>query len=200
MAFKKDFKVNLLRLNHRLERDKRVTTHLFLAARALGVESAFYSGQKDKRIEDNLAKIRKYWGGTFKARHILNWKKNTKKWKETKDIIHLTMYGLPIQNVIAQIRESSRDKVVIVGGAKVLGLTYKIADWNVSITSQPHSEISALSIFLHEVFKGKELVQIPKNALLRIIPQKDSKRIDQFLSKKIVDNIGNDIYQNREKK
>ena len=45
-------KIILLRLNHRIERDKRASTHLFLAARALGVSEAFYSGEKDAKIEE----------------------------------------------------------------------------------------------------------------------------------------------------
>ena len=78
---------------------------------------------------------------------------------------------------LLKIRESGKNKLIIVGGAKVPGIIYKLSDWNISITSQPHSEISALSIFLHELFQGEELLQDFKNAKLKIIPQSRGKKV-----------------------
>jgi len=59
---------------------------------------------------------------------------------------------LPIQDVISKIRASKKEKFSCYWRPKVPGSMYKMADWNISVTSQPHSEISALSIFLHEFF------------------------------------------------
>jgi len=87
------------------------------------------------------------------------------------------MYGLPIQSVISPIRESSKDKLVIVGGAKVPGEVFQEADWNVSVTSQPHSEISALCIFLHELFEGRELSRTFEDAKMEIVPQARGKMV-----------------------
>ena len=44
-------------------------------------------------------------------------------------------------------REDGSDILIIVGGSKVPGKVYKAADWNVSVTTQPHSEVSSLAIF-----------------------------------------------------
>jgi len=49
----------VLRLNHRPKRDKRVTTHLLLAARAFGAAGAIYSGEKDEKVEESLEKVMK---------------------------------------------------------------------------------------------------------------------------------------------
>lgn len=171
------WKIWVLRLNHRPMRDKRVTTHLFLTARAFGAEGAFYSGEYDEKVEESLRKVNKSWGGKFSTIFSKEWKDVIHKWKKDNgEVIHLTMYGLPIQDVIGKIRLSSPKKLVIVGGAKVPREIYNLADWNVSITSQPHSEVSALSVFLHELFEGKELKNFD-NASQKIVPQSKGKKV-----------------------
>jgi tRNA (cytidine56-2'-O)-methyltransferase len=184
----KKWRIYLLRLNHRPERDKRVTTHLFLAARALGVDGAFYSGKSDKKIENSVEKVKKSWGGSFKLEYVKDWRKIVKEWKELGgEIVHLTMYGLPIQDVIKEIRGSPRDKLVIVGGAKVPAEAFQLADWNVSITSQPHSEVSALSIFLHELFEGQELRWRIEDGKIRVVPNAKGKKVVKNEEKKEAD-------------
>lgn len=174
----KRWKVYVLRLNHRPSRDKRVTTHLFLTARAFGADGAFYSGQKDERIERSMEKVNESWGGNFEVKYVQNWRKVTKEWKKHGgEVIHLTMYGLPAQKTIEQISESPKDKLLVVGGAKVPGEIYELADWNVSITSQPHSEISALSVFLHMLFGGEEFSVAFKGAKMKIVPQSKGKKV-----------------------
>ncbi len=171
-------RIFVLRLNHRTARDKRVTTHLFLAARAFGATGAFYSGQRDEKIEASIRKANEAWGGPFELRYKQDWKTTIKQWQQQGgEIIHLTMYGLPMQDTIDQIRGSPKDKLVVVGGAKVPGTVYQMADWNVSVTAQPHSEISALSVFLHELQKGEELHKTFEKAKTRIVPQAKGKKI-----------------------
>lgn len=173
----KNRKVYVLRLNHRPKRDKRVTTHLFLAARAFGADGAFYSGQRDGKIERSVEKVKKTWGGSFGVEYTEDWKKLAKKWQEDGgEAVHLTVYGLPVQDVIEQIIASPKDKLILVGGAKVPGTVYELADWNVSVTSQPHSEVSALSVFLHELFEGKELSSNFENAWIEVVPQAKGKK------------------------
>ncbi len=75
------------------------------------------------------------------------------------------------------INFSIKNKLIVVGGSKVPRIVYKLSDWNISVTSQPHSEISALSVFLHDLFEGKELSKIFCNAKLRIVPQSNSKKV-----------------------
>jgi len=171
-------KVCVLRLGHRQARDKRATTHLFLTARAFGAAKIIYTGQRDERLEETIRKVTNIWGGTLEVEYEKDWKKTVKIWKDhDTEVIHLTMYGLPIQSVISPIRESSKDKLVIVGGAKVPGEVFQEADWNVSVTSQPHSEISALCIFLHELFEGRELSRTFEDAKMEIVPQARGKMV-----------------------
>ena len=171
-------KVYVLRLSHRPTRDKRVTTHLFLAARAFGADGAFYSGERDEKIERSVEKVKKSWGGTFGVEYVQDWRRIVKDWKEDGgEAVHLTVYGLPIQDVIEQVIASPKDKLVLVGGAKVPGVAYELADWNVSVTSQPHSEVSALGVFLHELFGGRELSRTFENAGIRAVPQAKGKKI-----------------------
>ncbi len=119
-------KIWVLRLNHRSERDKRVTTHLFLAARAFGADGVFYSGERDEKVERSVEKVNKSWGGCFEVKFCHNWKQTVKEWKHGGgDIIHLTMYGLPVQEVIDEIKVSLKNKFIVVGGAKVPGSAYE---------------------------------------------------------------------------
>ena len=173
-----EWKIFILRLNHRPNRDKRVTTHLRLAARAFGASGAYYTGQRDEKVEASVQKVNQSWGSYFYVEHVKNWRGIIKQWKEGEgEIIHLTMYGLPVQQIIEQMKMSPRDKLIIVGGAKVPSEVYDLADWNASVTTQPHSEISALSVFLHMLFEGHELSTSFENAEIRIVPQSKGKSI-----------------------
>ena len=168
----------VLRLSHRRERDKRVTTHLFLASRAFGADGVFYSGERDEKVERSVEKVNKSWGGAFEVKYCRSWKQTVSEWKRGgREVVHLTMYGLPLQEAIGEIRSSPKDKLIVVGGAKVPGAMYSLADWNVSVTSQPHSEVSALSVFLHELFEGKEFSMQFRDAEWRIIPQAKGKKV-----------------------
>jgi len=168
----------VLRLFHRVSRDKRVSSHLALVARAFGARGMYYCGQRDPLIEETIEKVNSQWGGDFKIIYVDSYIKLIKKWKkEDGEVIHLTMYGIPVDKVIKTIRESRKKKLVIVGGEKVPGIVYELANWNISITNQPHSEVAALAVFLHEFFEGKELYFEFKGAKLRIIPQERGKKV-----------------------
>ncbi len=167
-------KVFVLRLGHRAGRDPRISTHCGLVSRALGANGIAYSGERDQGVLDRVKNVSKEWGGKFEVKHEKNWKSFAKKWKGK--VAHLTMYGLPVQKVIGKIRKE-KNLLVVVGGEKVPPEVYDLADWNVSVTGQPHSEIAALGIFLDRVFKGKELDKIFPKARKRIIPQKRGKKV-----------------------
>ncbi|HIE14302.1 TPA: tRNA (cytidine(56)-2'-O)-methyltransferase [Candidatus Bathyarchaeota archaeon] len=170
--------VYILRLGHRPQRDKRITTHIMLAARALGASGVYYSGEKDTTVEKKLNDVTSRWGGSFRVEYVKNWRKFLLEWKrKDREVIHLTMYGIPIQDIISVIKSTDRDKLVVVGGPKVPKEIFEIADFNVAITSQPHSEVSALAIFLHEIFEGKELKRSFEGAKIRIIPQAKGKKV-----------------------
>jgi tRNA (cytidine56-2'-O)-methyltransferase len=168
--------VTVLRLGHRPERDKRLSTHVLLAARAFGADGAIYAGTEDPRLEERVAKIVEDWGGGFTVQYMDSWRGTVKAWKG--DVVHLTMYGLPVQEVIQDIRMSPEPKLVVVGGPKVPREIYDLARWNVSVTTQPHSEVSALAVFLHMLFCGEELEKSFEGASLRIKPMGHGKEVE----------------------
>jgi len=75
------------------------------------------------------------------------------------------------------------DILVIVGSEKMPGEVFKIADWNVSVTSQPMSEIAALAIFLDWYTNHQEFDREFLDARLRIVPSKNGKEIRQVSEK-----------------
>ncbi len=169
--------IYVLRLGHRISRDKRISTHCGLVARAFGARGIFYSGEKDTSLEKSINSAVREWGGHFEIKHVNNWKRFIKDFRGQK--IHLTMYGLPVQKTIPKIRKPRKDILVIVGGEKVPGEVYQLADFNVSVTSQPHSEVAALAIFLHEYFQGMELTRKFNNTKRKVIPQERGKKVIQ---------------------
>ncbi len=166
--------IEILRLNHRIARDKRVSTHVALTARAFHASKLYYTGQQDREMEESINKVTKRFGGNFEIIYTDNDKKliESKK-KENYIIVHLTVYGLPIQDKIKNIRKL-KNVLVIIGGKKVEPQIYNLSDINMSIGNQPHSEVSSLAIFLHEYFEGKELISEFKNYKVKIIGIKNN--------------------------
>ncbi len=178
--FSKYKKVYVYRLGHRRERDKRMTTHVGLVARAFGANGFILHGECDTKILEKLNKVLETWGGKeYFYMECDNEPLNFfKKWKTNGgEVIHLTMYGLPIHEVIDNIRKSRRPKLIVVGAGKVPGFVYENADYNVSVTTQPHSEVAALAIFLDRLYCGKELDISFKDAKLKVIPSPRGKRV-----------------------
>lgn len=165
--------ITVLRLGHRKKRDVRLTTHCCLVARAFGAGKIVLSGEKDVQVMNSIKKVVKNWGGHFKIEHQKSWKSWLKKQKSKK--VHLTMYGLPFQKDISVIRKH-KNLIVIIGSEKVPGEVYGLSDYNIAITSQPHSEAAALAIFLYEYSKRKLKTNF-KNAKLKIKPQKKGKKV-----------------------
>ena len=78
------------------------------------------------------------------------------KWKrEMGTVVHLTMYGENLPHAIGRLE--SEKLMVVVGAEKVPPDLYRLADYNVAVTNQPHSEIAALSVFLDHLQRGQEL-------------------------------------------
>ncbi|MFX1296485.1 MAG: tRNA (cytidine(56)-2'-O)-methyltransferase, partial [Promethearchaeota archaeon] len=125
---------------------------------------------------EKIIEVRDRFGGEFFVEIGQKWKDVVRSWnKSEREIIHLTMYGIPLPNIIENIRGSQKDKLIVIGGAKTPPFVYKIATYNVSITNQPHSEIAALAIFLDYYFQGKEFDRKFDGAKLEIIPDKKEK-------------------------
>ena len=167
--------IEVLRIGQRLVRDDRVTTHVALVARAFGA-ARIYMNEVNPEIKDTLEKINKTWGGDFEISFIDNWKEIIKKKKDSFKTVHLTMYGENINDVEANLK-NEQDLLIVVGAEKVPREIYDLADYNVAIGGQPHSEISALAVLLDRILKGKQF-QIPfENAQRKIIPTKQGKNV-----------------------
>lgn len=99
--------------------------------------------------------------------------------REGRTIVHLTMYGLPLQVKIDQLRGVDKF-LLVVGGPKVPGEVYKLADYNLGVTSQPHSEIAALAILMHELQSGEELKKEFKVSRIKIVPSEKGKKVEKL--------------------
>lgn len=173
------YKLTILRLDHRPYRDKRITTHCALVGRAFGADNFYFSGVEDSGIITVITKTNENWGGNYQIEYVEDALSFAKSFKEKGGIIiHLTMYGLKVQEKIEEIKKLKKSKnvLLIVGGAKVPPEYFQIADYNIAIGNQPHSEVSALALILYlidESCLNKEY----KNSKLKIVPGNDFKKI-----------------------
>ncbi len=170
-------KVIILRLGHRISRDHRISTHCGLVARALGADGIVYTGEHDQSVLESVRRVSEQWGGRFAAQYEAGWKKVVAAYKRKGfAVVHLTVYGMPVQKTIRRIK--NRGKIlVVIGGEKVPWEMYGLADFNVSVTGQPHSEIAALAVFLDRLFAGKELDRKFAGAKKIVVPQERGKKI-----------------------
>ena len=106
----------VLRIGHRPERDKRVTTHVALTARAFGA-SKMYLSRPDSRIVKTINDVVKKFGGNFSVETVSNPKKIAKEWKGK--VIHLTMFGLPFRDFIEELKVEASSILFVVGSEKV---------------------------------------------------------------------------------
>lgn len=147
-------RLGVLRLGHRPGRDKRITTHVCLTARALGAD-AVYIHEADERIVDTVNGVVERFGGPFHVEGVDSWKNVLREWKEGgATIVHLTMYGCRIKEALPRIPVRG-DVLLVVGAEKVPFEVYEMADLNVGVGSQPHSEVAALAILLDRFFEGR---------------------------------------------
>ncbi len=169
--------ITILRLGHRKERDARISTHCGLVARAFGAREIIYTGEKDEKMMNSVKDVAKRWGGPFSVKYTESWRGVIRKHKKKGfSVIHLSIYGEPIQNKIKKILRL-KNVLLIIGSEKVPSEVYKLSDFNINVTQQPHSEVAALAVFLHECFHGKELNKKFKKAKIKVIPQERGKKV-----------------------
>lgn len=167
--------IELLRLGHRLPRDQRTTTHCGLAARALGAEKMWYTGDRDQEMEQGLQSLTQRFGGPFSASWIEDeYKLIEKKKKEGFAIIHLTMYGQDFEKISVK----DKKQLLVVGGEKVPPELYQKSTYNISIGNQPHSEVAAIALYLYKNFGVKKdfkdaKVEIEPSARTKILKTKE---------------------------
>jgi tRNA (cytidine56-2'-O)-methyltransferase len=168
----------VLRLGHRPGRDERMTSHVGLTARALGADRVILAGDGASRRE-TIEDITDRFGGPFEVETTDSPLGQLDGWEGA--VVHLTMYGLPIQDVEGEIRAAFHDGLpllVVVGAEKVSFDVYEAADWNVGVTNQPHSEVASLAVFLDRLFEGAELDREWDDAERAVVPQAEGKQVE----------------------
>lgn len=173
--------VAVIRIGHRVVRDARVTTHCALVARAFGAKAITICGEEDEELIKGLRKTTEQWGGPFYITYGSSWRSACSAAKRRGGmLVHATMYGIPIQKIKKKLQRKKK-LAIVVGSQKVPSEVFALADFNVAVTNQPHSEVAALAILLHEIFGGKELEKRFKNCKIRITPTERGKKVEKLL-------------------
>ncbi len=172
----RDHEVVVVRYGHRPGRDDRMTTHVGLTARALGADRVVFPDNAGNAVE-TVRDITERFGGPFTVESRSLGPGIARNWDGT--VVHLTMYGLPVQEVEADVRAAheSASLLVVVGGEKVPFGFYEHADYNVGVTNQPHSEVAGLAVFLDRLFEGAELDREWTDADRRVVPEATGKTV-----------------------
>jgi len=131
----------------------------------------------DRELEETLRRVSQDFGGSFSVETGVPWRSTIMKWKDSGGkIVHLTAYGLRLSDVITEIRRSESPKMIVVGAEKMPGEVFQLADWNVAVTNQPISEVSALGIFL-DWLDGHRLSKDFQGGKMKIVPSKRGKSV-----------------------
>jgi tRNA (cytidine56-2'-O)-methyltransferase len=169
-------KIVILRLGHRPQRDKRITTHVGLTARAFGAEGMLLASE-DSKLAENINDVSARWGGDFYVKNDVNWKSEIRKWKdEGGKVCHLSMYGVNLPDAVAQISQCEK-LMIVVGAEKVPFEIYELADWNVAVGNQPHSEVAAVAVTLDRIATTDPLRNEFQGGELTIVPEKCGKKV-----------------------
>ena len=158
-----------------------MTTHVCLTARALGADGVIIADQEDKVVESTIRDVTNRFGGPFEVQSGKPWRQAIRDWRTAGGrIVHLTAYGLPLPKILPEIHGINKDLLVVVGSEKMPGEIFKIADWNVSVTNQPMSEVAALAIFLDWFKQHREFDHEFSKAQVQIVPSRTGKEIQQL--------------------
>jgi tRNA (cytidine56-2'-O)-methyltransferase len=175
--------IEVLRLGHRLPRDERISTHVALVARAFCADAVAYTGQRDGGLESSVLRLCERWGKrTLNGREFsISYEKSAAQFMKSRKregavIIHLTMYGIPLMERIGELKKAGRI-LIVVGGEAVPPEVYQLADHNISVTGQPHSEVAALAIALDRLLDGRELGKTGMGGNLEVVPSERGKRV-----------------------
>ena len=171
-----EFRVSVLRLGHRRERDKRITSHLGLTARAFGADEVILAGEEDDSAIETWNSVSERFGGNLDCHFEpkpMNW---LRRFADSGTVIHLTMYGEPWRKVTGEIPKD-KPAVIVVGGTKVPAEVFSIADHNVSIGNQPHSEVAALGVFMDSWLGPIEESSRFAGGQIEVVPSERGKRV-----------------------
>ena len=169
-------RLSVLRLGHRRDRDKRITSHLGLTARAFGADEVILAGDRDPSALETWDSVTERFGGNFESRfeeRPLSWLRSTSKSGEVT-IVHLTMYGEAWRDTTPSI-PIDKPAVVVVGGTKVPSEVFHLSDYNISVGNQPHSEVAALAVFLDSWLGPLDSSSKFEGAHIKVLPSASGK-------------------------
>lgn len=141
-----------------------------LVARAFGADRILVDTH-DAALEKTVRSLVRRFGGTFGIETGVAWRRTLTAFPGTK--VHLTMYGLPLDQVLPKLPHGG-DLLLVVGAEKVPADLYRLADWNVAVGNQPHSEVAALAVFLDRLLDG-EGIRRAFDGRLRVRPSARGK-------------------------
>jgi tRNA (cytidine56-2'-O)-methyltransferase len=147
-----------------------------LTARALGADRVIMAGSARDRT-DTIVDITERFGGPFDVETTQEPKRIIRDFEGA--VVHLTMYGEPVQDVVDDVRadHGAGPLLVVVGAEKVSFEVYEAADYNVGVTNQPHSEVASLAVFLDRLFQGRELDREWADADRVVVPKETGKKV-----------------------
>lgn len=167
--------ITVLRFGHRPDRDKRITTHVALTARAFGADSIIIS-TPDEKLQSNVESVVRRFGGPFRIETGTPWRKVMTEFDG--QIVHLTMYGETVETGLEKL-DPDTDVLVVVGSTKVPREIYERADINIGVGNQPHSEVAALAVFLDRLTKGEGLKREFTDYEMKVLPDPQGKTVVQ---------------------
>lgn len=178
----------MLRLGHRPERDKRITTHVGLTSRLLGAEGMLLASD-DPGIVKTIDDVVQRWGGNFYVKNNINFRQEIRDWKAAGGkVCHLSMYGVNLPAVVNELKQCEK-LMIVVGAEKVPPEIYQLSDWNVAVGSQPHSEVAAVAITMDRIAEGEPLDIVFPGAELTIVPSEKGKKVIENLGDKETSDI-----------
>lgn len=170
-----DADVTVLRLSHRPHRDERLSTHVCLTARAFGARRVVFPSL-DSKVQETVGDVVDRFGGPFELVEDPKWRPLIREFEGTS--LHLTMYGERHVDVLDRV-SADQPLLVVVGAGKVPREVYNLVDVNVAVGNQPHSEVAALGVLLHEVLGSRALFSEREGAEIRVLPSARGKRVEQ---------------------
>jgi tRNA (cytidine56-2'-O)-methyltransferase len=158
-------------------------SELCLVARAFGASGVVLSSRKDPKLVKFMRLNNSKWGGSFTVESESNYMKALDQEGSYKKV-YLTRYGVPLQEVISTLR-TYRNLLLIVTDKEAFGPASSRADFSVSITGQPHTSASAIAVFLHEFYSGRELAMHFENAQYKVVPSERGVHVEKVNRSKI---------------
>jgi tRNA (cytidine56-2'-O)-methyltransferase len=154
---------------------------LCLTSRALGASEIIFIGKKsDSKILHYMESLNKKWGGRFKVKFTKSSKEALKSASKYAKV-YLTRYGMPLQEKSYTLRTYKNMLLIVTLQDKdEMNPMHKIADFNISVSSQPHCSAAAIAIFLHEFYNGRELAMHFENAQFKLVPHEHEVEIKKL--------------------